>query len=84
MDLVPEFLEQKIPVGNWARTLVEYLTDNFHAQFRIFSDGLDWLIQGFVFLLSAIPPLVFITGLVVLSFWLHRKIRFAIGIGLSL
>jgi glycine betaine/proline transport system permease protein len=84
MDLVPEFLEQKIPVGNWARTLVEYLTDNFHAQFRIFSDGLDWLIQGFVFLLSAVPPLVFITGLVVLSFWLHRKIRLAIGIGLSL
>jgi len=84
MDLVPAILEQKIPVGTWARTLVDYLTDNFHAQFRLFSEGLDWLIQGFVFLLNAIPPLIFIVGLMVLSFWLHRKIRLAMGIGLSL
>lgn len=84
MDLVPAFLEQKIPIGQWARTLVDYLTDNFHAQFRLFSEGLDWLIQGFVFLLNAIPPLILIAGLMVLSFWLHRKIRLAIGIALSL
>lgn len=84
MHLVPAFLEQKIPVGKSARMLVEFLTDNFHAQFRTFSDGLDWLIQGVVFLLNAIPPLILIAGLMVLSYRLHRKIRLTIGIGLSL
>ncbi len=84
MNLVPAFLEHKIPVGKWARLLVDYLTDNFHDQFRLFSEGLDWLIQGVVYLLNAVPPLILIAAVMMLSFWLHRKIRLAIGIGLSL
>ena len=84
MELVPAFLEHKIPVGKWARVLVNFLTDNFHAQFRTFSDGLDGVIQGVVFLLNAIPPLMLILGLMALSYRLHRKIRLTIGIGLSL
>ncbi len=84
MDLVPAFLMHKIPVGQWARVLVNYLTDNFHEQFRLFSEGLDWMIQGVVFLLNAIPPLILIAGVMALGFWLHRKVRLAVGIGLAL
>ena len=84
MNPVSAIVEHKIPVGKWARILVDYLTDNFYNQFRLFSEGLDWLIQGVVYLLNAVPPLVFIAGVMVFSFWLHRKIRLAVGIGLSL
>ncbi|RTZ97595.1 MAG: choline ABC transporter permease subunit [Deltaproteobacteria bacterium] len=84
MNLVSAIVEHKIPVGQWARILVDYLTDNFYDQFRLFSEGLGWLIEGVVYLLNAVPPLIFIIGVMGLSFWLHRKIRLAIGIGLSL
>jgi glycine betaine/proline transport system permease protein len=84
MNPVSAIVEHKIPVGQWARILVDYLTDNFYDQFRLFSEGLDWLIQGVVYLLNAVPPLALIAGVMVLSFWLHRKIRLAVGIGLSL
>ncbi|MGW8195289.1 MAG: choline ABC transporter permease subunit, partial [Desulforhopalus sp.] len=84
MDLTPAFLLQKIPVGHWVKDGVEYLTANFDGQFRVFSDGLEYLIVGTVNLLIAVPPLIVIGGIVLLAYLLHRNWRLAVGLGLAM
>jgi glycine betaine/proline transport system permease protein len=84
MQFVPDFLLEKIPIGKWAKFFVEYLTDNYYDQFRLFSDGLEYLIQGFISVLAVIPPLVLIILVCALSYWLHRKWSLVIGVGIGL
>jgi glycine betaine/proline transport system permease protein len=79
-----DFLMQKIPVGQWAKVFIEYLTDNFYEEFRLFSDGLDWLINGLILLLGAIPPVLLILIICVLGYWLHRNWKLVGGIGIAL
>jgi len=81
---MPEFLLHKIPIGQWAKVFVEFLTDNFYEEFRIFSEGLEWFIQGLIFLLSAIPPLLLILIICALSYFLHRNWKLVIGIAVAL
>jgi len=84
MNFVPDVLLEKIPIGKWAKLFVEYLTDNYYEQFRLFSDSLEFLIQGFINLLALIPPLVLILLVCALSYWLHRKWSLTIGVGIAL
>ncbi|MCK5192558.1 MAG: hypothetical protein KAQ71_02025, partial [Desulfobulbaceae bacterium] len=77
---MPEFLLHKIPIGLWAKVFVEFLTDNFYEEFRLFSDGLEWFIQGLIFLLSAIPPVLLILIICALSYILHRNWKLVIGV----
>jgi glycine betaine/proline transport system permease protein len=79
-----DFLMQKIPVGQWAKVFIEYLTDNFYEEFRLFSDGLDWLINGLILLLGAIPPVLLILIICALGYWLHRNWKLVGGIGIAL
>jgi len=81
---MPEFLLHKIPIGQWAKVFVEFLTDNFYEEFRIFSEGLEWFIQGLIFLLSAIPPLLLILIICALSYFLHRNWKLVIGVAVAL
>ena len=75
MDQIESLFTQKIPIGAWVKVFVDYLTDNFSAQFRAFSDSLGFAIEGFVDLLEAVPPLVLIAAICALAFWLHRSWR---------
>jgi len=84
MDLTPAFLLHKIPVGHWVQLGVEFLTDNFDQQFRLFSDGLEWLLLGAIDILTMFPPLVVVGGIMALWYALHRSIRGAAGLGLAL
>jgi glycine betaine/proline transport system permease protein len=81
---MPEFLLHKIPIGQWAKVFVEFLTDNFYEEFRLFSDGLEWFIQGLIFLLSAVPPVLLILIICALSYFLHRNWKLVIGIAVAL
>ncbi|MBC8247033.1 MAG: ABC transporter permease subunit, partial [Deltaproteobacteria bacterium] len=81
---MPEFLLHKIPIGLWAKVFVEFLTDNFYEEFRLFSDLLEWFIQGLIFLLSAIPPVVLILIICALSYFLHRNWKLVIGVAVAL
>lgn len=84
MDLTPAFLLHKIPVGHWVQLGVEFLTDNFDQQFRLFSDGLEWLLLGAIDILTMFPPLVVVGTIMALWYALHRSIRGAAGLGLAL
>lgn len=81
---MPEFLLHKIPIGLWAKVFVEFLTDNFYEEFRLFSDLLEWFIQGLIFLLSAVPPVLLILIICALSYFLHRNWKLVIGVAVAL
>ena len=81
---MPEFLLHKIPIGLWAKVFVEFLTDNFYEEFRLFSDGLEWFIEGLIFLLSVIPPVLLILIICALSYFLHRNWKLVIGVAVAL
>jgi glycine betaine/proline transport system permease protein len=81
---MPEFLLHKIPIGLWAKVFVEFLTDNFYEEFRLFSDGLEWFIEGLIFLLSAVPPILLILIICALSYFLHRNWKLVIGVAVAL
>ncbi len=75
MDPVSAFVEDnKLGLGRGVKAFVDWLTDNFHAQFRAFSDGLGSAIEGAIWLLSAVPPLALIALFAGLAWWLHRSI----------
>jgi glycine betaine/proline transport system permease protein len=80
MDWTPSFLLEKIPIGKWVKFFVDGLTDNFHAEFRVFSDSLEWVIQGTITLMGGMPPLIFIALICALAFWLHRRWILVIGV----
>ncbi len=80
MNWTPDFLLEKIPFGKWVKYLVDGLTDNFYNEFRIFSDGLEWVIQGTIVLMAKVPPLVLIALVCILAFWLHRKWILVLGV----
>lgn len=84
MEYTPEFLLNKIPIGQWVKCLVEFMTDNFATQFSLFSDGLEWLISGSASFLVMIPPLVLIGMIGAAAFFLHRKWKLALGLVLGL
>ncbi|TES88496.1 MAG: choline ABC transporter permease subunit [Desulfobacteraceae bacterium] len=80
MDLTPDFLLKKIPFGKWVKFLTEYITDGFHNEFRVFSDSLEWIIQGTITLMGKVPPLVLIALVCALAYWLHRRKGLVIGV----
>ena len=61
MDPVSQFIEDnKLGFGRSVRTFTDWLTENFHSEFRAFSDGLAWLIEGFIAMLASVPPVVLV------------------------
>jgi glycine betaine/proline transport system permease protein len=78
MDALSRFIEDnKIGFGRSVRSLTDWLTENFHAEFRAFSDGLAWLIEGFIDLLAAVPPVLLIALVAAFAWWLHRSLWLA-------
>jgi len=81
MDLVSQFIEDnKLGFGRSVRTFTDWLTENFHAEFRAFSDGFAWLIEGFISALASVPPVLLIAILAAFAYWLHRSRWLAVGV----
>lgn len=75
MEWILDILTQKIPLGTWVKNLVEFVKDEFFYEFRAFSDGFGFLIDGFVGLLEMIPPLALIALICAIAYGLHRSWR---------
>lgn len=75
MEWILDILTQKIPLGTWVKDLVELVKDEFFYEFRAFSDGFGFLINGFVELLEMIPPLALIALICAIAYGLHRSWR---------
>ena len=70
MDFLKDF---KIPMGDMSEMVVDWLKDNARPFFDTLSDGLEWMIDGIVWLLQAPPAIVIILLFVALTWVLQRS-----------
>ena len=73
----------KIPIGAWANTIFVWMKTNLSAVFNVIADGLEGLINGFLWLLQAPNPLVIIAIFVALAWILQRNWKICVGVALG-
>ena len=72
--------DHKIPIGEWSRIFVDWLTQNYAWFFDGLSNGLRIPIEGLVNLLEGVPPLIFCAVAALLAFWIQRSWKVALFI----
>lgn len=70
--------ENRIPIGEWSKSFVEWATTNFEAFFDGITTGLRFVLEGTVDVLSSLPPLVLIVLLAALAYFLQRSWKLAL------
>ncbi|QIZ85814.1 choline ABC transporter permease subunit [Bermanella marisrubri] len=65
--------ENKIPIGEWAESMMDFLIDHGGSFFDWVSIVLDTMIVGLVDLLSVMPPWLFILIVGAFAFWYQRR-----------
>ena len=81
MDFITE---NKLPIGSWMETLIDLLVSHAALFFDLIAMSLEWLILGMTNILLAVPGLVLMTAVAVLSYWLHRSWRLTLFVVLAL
>jgi glycine betaine/proline transport system permease protein len=76
--------DNKIPLGAWIKTFVEFLNDYASWFFDFIALALGFLIEGMIDILQWLPALLVVALLAGLAYWLHRSWQLALGIVLSL
>ncbi len=80
-----EWLESwKVPIGKWAKGIVDWLTENLAWFFDGLSSVLDTVISVLLWILQWPPALVIIALVTALSWYLRRSIAFTAFTGLGL
>lgn len=70
--------ENRIPIGEWSKNFVEWLTSNFEWFFDGITVGLKFVLEGTVDVLVSIPALLLILILVGLAYVLQRSWKLAL------
>lgn len=65
--------DNKIPIGYWAKAFFDWLRDNFSGAFDVMADGAEALINGLLWVLQTLHPLVIIAAFVGLTWVLQRN-----------
>ncbi|MEJ6401404.1 choline ABC transporter permease subunit [Yoonia sp. 2307UL14-13] len=65
--------ENKIPIGDWSETAVDWLKDNGRPFFDALSDGLDAMIDTIVWALQTPPEWVVVIAFVALTWFLQKS-----------
>ena len=76
-------LTEKIPIGKWIASAVEFIKDHLFHELRAFSEAVGWLLDACADFLGLIPPLLFVALVAGLA-WLHRSIALVIGVVIGL
>ena len=76
--------ENKIPLGAWIKSFVEFLNDNAAWFFDFISDVLGFTINGLIDVLQWLPPLLLVAIFAALAYGLHRSWRLALMVAGSL
>lgn len=75
--------EEKVPVGKWAKSAVDWLIDNAGFIFDWLSVQLKTMIDAFLWVLNFPHPLIFIAGLTALAWYLKRGFAFPAFVALA-
>ncbi len=65
--------ENKIPIGKWAKSIFDWLNNNFAFFFDALSDAMEALIDGILWVLETPHPFVIIAAFAALTFALQRS-----------
>jgi glycine betaine/proline transport system permease protein len=85
MDRLQQLItDNKIPIGDWARVFVDWLTTNYEWFFDAISNGLRIPIEGLVEWLELVPPLIFAVVAAALALLIQRSWKVALFILLGL
>ena len=76
--------DQKLPIGAWAKSAVDWLIENAGFVFDWLSVILKSMIDGLLWLLELPHPLLFTALVVALAWWLKRSIPLGVFVALSL
>lgn len=76
--------EYKIPIGAWAKNVVDWLTDNAYWLFDGIALFLETMIDGVLWVLQAPHPLIVVAFATGVAYAVHRKISFSVFVALSL
>ncbi len=76
--------ENKVPLGAWIKSFVEFLNDNAAWFFDFISDVLGFTINGLIDVLQWLPPLLLVAIFAALAYGLHRSWRLALMVAGSL
>lgn len=80
-----EPLLPKVPLDEWIEAFVDFLKEYFPYVFDAISTGIEFLMDGLIWVLSIGPPFLLIAVFVVLSWWLvNWKLAVFTLLGLSL
>jgi len=82
--LQQQITDHKIPIGEWARVFVDWLTTNYEWFFDAISNGLRIPIEELVGWLEFVPPLVFAVAAAAIAFLVQRSWKVALFILLGL
>ena len=77
-------LTEKIPIGKWIASAVEFIKDHLFHELRAFSEAVGWLLDACADFLGLIPPLLFVALVAGLAYWLHRSIALVVGVVIGL
>jgi glycine betaine/proline transport system permease protein len=72
--------DNKIPLGNWIKSFVDFLNDHAAWVFNLISDVLGFLIEGLIDILQFLPPLLAVLLIAALAYGLQRSWKLALGI----
>ena len=73
----------KIPIGLWANTIFQWMKTHLNGLFDVISVILEWLINGFLWLLQEPNPLVIIAIFVAIAWVLQHNWKICFGVGLG-
>jgi len=65
--------ENKIPLGKWIKSFVDYLLDHGAWFFDLLSEVLKFQIEGLTEVMLAVPALLLVAIFAGFAFWLHRS-----------
>ena len=84
MTSVQWLTSRKLPIGPWAKSGVDWLTDNAAAFFDLVARILGGMVAGILWLLQAPHPLVAVAVITALAWLVRRSIGFTIFTAASL
>lgn len=76
--------DNKIPIGQWGKNLVDWVLDNFGGFIDAITVGLRVPIEGSVDFLALIPSPLFILIAAAIAYWLQRSWRLALFVAAGL
>lgn len=74
----------KIPIGDWIKALVDFLTANAQGFFDLVSTVLSGLVEGLTWALLAVPALLVVAAVAGLAYLLHRSVKLAAAAAIAL